>query len=261
MTILTKIVAATAFTGVVFMNGAGPLRAANTSSVLTMTEMQGVSFDIGAQRAVSYFLNSSGTCRLVLTMAEPYNRYDDNDDIYSFTSSRFEAAIPAGKAARFKPASGRAFEFTCQAGARSMSIMAVEQGPERQEYAILPCSSALSVGAAGQEDALVGKFYRVIDGKIDARTYNGFRRYHAGCNHCHGQDGMGSTFGPSLVEGVPDIERFRRIVRDGASSGSSVMKGYTNDPNVAPYVDDIYAYLQARADGAVGRGRPNKLEQ
>ena len=72
---------------------------------------------------------------------------------------------------------------------------------------------------------------------------------------------MGSTVAPSLVERLPDIERFRRVVRNGASQGSSVMKGYTDDPNVAPYVDDIYAYLQARADGAVGRGRPNNLEQ
>ncbi|TIQ52604.1 MAG: cytochrome C, partial [Mesorhizobium sp.] len=31
-------------------------------------------------------------------------------------------------------------------------------------------------------------------------------------------------------------------------------------PNVAPYIDDIYAYLQARADRALGRGRPERLE-
>jgi len=142
MTILTKMVVATALTGVVFMNGAGALEAADTPSILTMTEMQGVSFDVGTQRAVSYFLNSSGTCKLVLTMAEPHSRYDDNDDVYSFTSSRFEAAIPAGKTARFKPASARAFEFICQAGARSMSIIPVEQRPERQDYAILPCQAA-----------------------------------------------------------------------------------------------------------------------
>ncbi|TIY04589.1 MAG: cytochrome C, partial [Mesorhizobium sp.] len=30
---------------------------------------------------------------------------------------------------------------------------------------------------------------------------------------------------------------------------------------VAPYIDDIYAYLQARADGALGRGRPERLER
>jgi mono/diheme cytochrome c family protein len=120
-------------------------------------------------------------------------------------------------------------------------------------------SLVLSAGAGSQEKALAEKFYRIVDGKVDERTYNGFRRYHASCNHCHGPDGMGSTFGPSLVEKPSDIDLFRRVVRDGQSTGTSVMKGYADDPNVAPYVDDIYAYLQARADGALGRGRPTRL--
>jgi hypothetical protein len=70
---------------------------------------------------------------------------------------------------------------------------------------------------------------------------------------------MGSSFGPSLVDHLPDVETFQRIVHDGQSSGAAVMKGFAGDPNVAPYVDDIYAYLQARADGALGRGRPIKF--
>ena len=101
----------------------------------------------------------------------------------------------------------------------------------------------------------------VIDGKVDAQTYNGYRRYHAGCNHCHRQDGVGSSFAPSLVDALPDVETFRRIVRDGQRKGVSVMKGFADDPNFAPYVDDIYAYLQARSDGALGRGRPVPLGQ
>lgn len=118
-----------------------------------------------------------------------------------------------------------------------------------------------SVAAIPQEDAPAGKLYQVVDGKVDSRTYNGFRRYHASCNHCHGPDGMGSTFGPSLVEGLPDIDAFRRIVRDGQGSGTSVMKGFAGDGNVEPYIDDIYAYLQARGDGALGRGRPERLAE
>ena len=121
------------------------------------------------------------------------------------------------------------------------------------------CAAALTTSAAAQQDTLPGKFYRIIDGKVDARTYNGYRRYHAGCNHCHGPDGMGSSFGPSLVDQLPEIEAFRGIVRDGKSSGVAVMKGFAGDPNVAPYVDDIYAYLQGRADGVLGRGRPIKF--
>ena len=114
---------------------------------------------------------------------------------------------------------------------------------------------------AAQEAALPRKFYRIVDGKVDPRTYNGYRRYHAVCNHCHGPDGMGSSFAPSLVDHLPDIETFRRIVHDGQRSGAAVMKGYSEDPNVAPYVDDIYAYLQARADGVLGRGRPIRFDE
>jgi hypothetical protein len=72
---------------------------------------------------------------------------------------------------------------------------------------------------------------------------------------------MGSMFGPPLVEELPDVEAFRRTVRDGRFNGPSVMKGFADDPNVAPYVDDIYAYPQAHADGVLGRGRPARLEQ
>jgi len=133
--------------------------------------------------------------------------------------------------------------------------------PELVLASIVVSSLTLSVGAASQDQAPAAKSYRVVDGKVDAQTYNGYRRYHSGCNHCHGQDGVGSSFAPSLVDALPDVETFRRIVRDGQSKGVSVMKGFADDPNFAPYVDDIYAYLQARSDGALGRGRPVPLGQ
>ena len=34
------------------------------------------------------------------------------------------------------------------------------------------------------------------------------------------------------------------------------MPGFGAVQDVALYIDDIYAYLKARADGAIGRGRP-----
>jgi mono/diheme cytochrome c family protein len=148
-------------------------------------------------------------------------------------TDRSDAATPAGHAARIM---------------RSRLPLAL----------ILAAGLAVAGGAAAQDNASGGKLYRIVDGKVDAKTYNGFRRFHAGCNHCHGQDGLGSTFGPSLVERLPDLEAFRRIVRDGTGGGK--MKGFAGDPNVAPYIDDIFAYLQARADGALDRGRPERAE-
>ncbi|TIS94935.1 cytochrome C [Mesorhizobium sp.] len=131
-------------------------------------------------------------------------------------------------------------------------------------WLVLPSVVVLTVaagfGASSQAVLAAGKFYGIVGGKVDARTYNGFRRYHGSCNHCHGPDGMGSTFASALVDRLPDIEVFRSNVRGGVRIGPSVMQGFADDPNVAPYIDDIYAYLQARADGALGRGRPERLE-
>jgi mono/diheme cytochrome c family protein len=70
--------------------------------------------------------------------------------------------------------------------------------------------------------------------------HEGYRRYQAVCAHCHGPDGAGSTFAPA----------------GGRINGNSVMKGFAGDPNVVPYVNDIYAYLRARAEHVLGRGRP-----
>lgn len=85
---------------------------------------------------------------------------------------------------------------------------------------------------------------------------NGYRRYNSACNHCHGPDGVGSTFAPSLIEHPLPFARFQEVVEQGSASGVSVMRGFAADPNVAPYVRDIYLYLEARAEGTVGRGRP-----
>jgi len=133
----------------------------------------------------------------------------------------------------------------------------------RPELFLLPIVVGIALGgrAASPDRTPDGRFYEIADGKVDARTYNGFRRYHAVCNHCHGPDGVGSTFGPSLVDDLADINTFRRVVSEGQRNGASIMKGFANDPNVSPYIDDIYAYLQARADGALGRGRPAKIGQ
>ncbi|MDK1494787.1 c-type cytochrome [Sinorhizobium sp. 7-81] len=128
-------------------------------------------------------------------------------------------------------------------------------------FAMVVWGFAAVSGGYFQEVAAAEMLFRVVDGKVDARIYNGYRRYHAGCNHCHGPDGVGSIFAFSLVDRPRDIEQFRRVVRNGQSSGgTSVMRGFADDPNFAPYIDDIYAYLQARAEGVLGRGRPKRLK-
>ena len=38
------------------------------------------------------------------------------------------------------------------------------------------------------------------------------------------------------------------------------MPALGDNPNVACYMDDLYIYLRARANDAVGRGRPTRKE-
>jgi hypothetical protein len=39
------------------------------------------------------------------------------------------------------------------------------------------------------------------------------------------------------------------------------MPAFGTNPNVMCYIDDIYAYLKARSDGKLGRGRPAKKHE
>jgi methanol metabolism-related c-type cytochrome len=109
--------------------------------------------------------------------------------------------------------------------------------------------------------------YRVAqDGTVDWYTYSGFRRYHSECPVCHGPSGDGSSFAPALKDSLKRISYgdFLGIVAGGrrnvTAAQDNVMPAFGNNPNVMCYVDDIYIYLRARANDAVGRVRPAKHE-
>ena len=88
-----------------------------------MESLQGVSFDIGTKRAVSYFLSDEDSCKLTLTLAEVVH----GDEVNDLTTTRVTVAIEAGKAAHLDTAEGKSLEFKCQAGAHVMSIEASNQ--------------------------------------------------------------------------------------------------------------------------------------
>ena len=88
-------------------------------------------------------------------------------------------------------------------------------------------------------------------------VHEGYRRYQGVCGHCHGPDGAGSSFAPSLIDPLPTRDRFTAAVLEGVASPRGVMRGFAGDPNVEPYLDAIYAYLAERAAGHLGRGRPD----
>jgi methanol metabolism-related c-type cytochrome len=102
------------------------------------------------------------------------------------------------------------------------------------------------------------------DGKVDWYTFSGFRRYHAECHVCHGPDGLGSSFAPSLVESLKTVtyDEFFEVVVNGrenvGTTAQNKMPAFGENKNVMCFLDDIYAYLKARTDGVLDRGRPDK---
>ena len=140
---------------------------------------------------------------------------------------------------------------------------------------VLVASVAARAAETGDE-----KPYRIVAGKVDFGTYNGYRRYHNSCHRCHGPDAIGSSFAPSLIETLRELDelQFFEIVIQGridgrlgaadedqptaSQSGSgerNVMPAFYKDPNVMEHLDDIFAYVKARSDGAIGPGRPPHL--
>lgn len=109
------------------------------------------------------------------------------------------------------------------------------------------------------------KPYTIQNGKVDAHTYNGYRRYGESCLRCHGPDGAGSSYAPSLTDSLKHLshDEFAMIVINGrqnvSTSAENVMPAFGTTEDVVNYLDDIYAYLRARSDGALGRGRPERI--
>jgi cytochrome c553 len=98
--------------------------------------------------------------------------------------------------------------------------------------------------------------------KVNKETYIGWRTYTANCLRCHGQDGIGSTFAPSLLDKLKEIdrERFMTSVAKGYTGQIGVMPPWEDNPNVSRYYEQLYAYLKARSDGVLPPGRPKRLD-
>jgi methanol metabolism-related c-type cytochrome len=128
------------------------------------------------------------------------------------------------------------------------------------------CALALTpaIAAAPAEET---KPYVVKDGKVDQHTYNGWRRYTESCLRCHGPDGAGSSYAPSLVDSLKqmDEDQFKEVVINGrknvTTAAENVMPAFGEVEDVVLYLDDIYAYLKARSDGVLGRGRPPRISE
>ena len=115
------------------------------------------------------------------------------------------------------------------------------------------CSSA----AALAQDA---KLYQVVDGyKVDAETMKGFRAWRAAaCDRCHGANQEGLV-GPSLVTSLKTLskEDFVTTVTNGRLEKG--MQSFGSSPVVMDNINQLYAYLKGRSDGAITRAKVEEM--
>jgi mono/diheme cytochrome c family protein len=107
-----------------------------------------------------------------------------------------------------------------------------------------------------------GKLYTVMDGnKVDANTLKGWRTWRAmACERCHGanQEGM---VGPSLIDSLKVLskDQFKTTVLNGRVDKG--MPNFGGSEQVVQNIDNLYAYLKGRSDGAIKPGRVEAMEK
>ena len=103
--------------------------------------------------------------------------------------------------------------------------------------------------------------YKVVDGyKVDPETMKGFRTWRAAaCDRCHGANQEGLV-GPSLVASLKTLtkEEFVVTVRDGRLQKG--MQSFGTSPQVMENMNQLYAYLKGRSDGAITRAKVEQIQ-
>ena len=98
--------------------------------------------------------------------------------------------------------------------------------------------------------------YTVVDGyKVDANTIKGFRAWRAAaCDRCHGANQEGLV-GPSLIINMKTLSKqeFITVVTNGRLDKG--MQSFGNSPIVMDNINQLYAYLKGRSDGAITRAK------
>ena len=132
---------------------------------------------------------------------------------------------------------------------------------------ILSVAMLLLAGSAAVRAQDEPKPYKAENGRVDINTFHGYLFYGEACLRCHGPDGAGSSYAPSLVDSLKSLteHQFKDVVingRQNVNTGSeNVMPAFGLVADVVEHLNDIYGYLKARSDGVIGRGRPKRIDE
>jgi mono/diheme cytochrome c family protein len=110
------------------------------------------------------------------------------------------------------------------------------------------------------QDKPQDKVYTVVDGyKVDAETMKGFRAWRAAaCDRCHGANQEGLV-GPSLVDRMKTLTKEEFVTTVTLGRVEKGMQSFGNSPVVMDNINQLYAYLKGRSDGAITRAKVEEL--
>ena len=89
--------------------------------------------------------------------------------------------------------------------------------------------------------------------KVDKAIFNGWNIYRTeACGNCHEAGGEGNVSNPNLLHSLKTLTKaqFHRILIDGRGT----MYSFSGNKIVVDGIDDLYAYLKGRSDGAIPAG-------
>lgn len=122
--------------------------------------------------------------------------------------------------------------------------------------AFLVLAAVSAFGQAASAPSGGKPLYTVVDGnKVDPNTLQGFKVWRAAaCDRCHGANQEGLV-GPSLVNSLKTLtkEEFVKTVTNGRPN--TQMVAFSGNEAVMKNLDQLYAYLKGRSDGAITKAR------
>ena len=120
--------------------------------------------------------------------------------------------------------------------------------------ALLTASALLCLAAAVHADDK--PLYKVVDGyKVDSETMKGFRTWRAAaCDRCHGANQEGLV-GPSLINSLKTLTKAEFVQTVSNGRPNTQMVAFSGNAEVMSHMDQLYAYLKGRSDGAITKAR------
>jgi len=120
---------------------------------------------------------------------------------------------------------------------------------------------------AGLADSARARATRAMQNKTDlllvtSDEYEGWKIFHVYCYRCHGVDALGSDIAPHLMKSLQETvthDCFIGTVTNGRPTRGMPTWGAGSNPLLnAKQIEQVYAYVKARADGRLAPGRPHK---